>query len=77
MFNKSLSEFLSNKGYLPFATWSDWGELCFDTNRNSGDNNYPVVLWDHDIPERVKDFNADFLDLLVKQDEEMKKYSLS
>lgn len=34
-------ENLLKKGYIPFADWSDWGLLCFDTNRNDSGNNYP------------------------------------
>lgn len=29
------TEFLIEKGYVSFAEWSDWGLLCFDTNRNN------------------------------------------
>lgn len=41
-------EFLIDKGYIPFATWSDWGMLCFDTSKPVAEHNYPVVLWDHE-----------------------------
>ncbi|GAB4056506.1 SMI1/KNR4 family protein [Spirosoma litoris] len=62
------TEFLIDKGYIPFADWSDWGHLCFDTNQVSGDNNYPIVLWDHEIAEEVEKLYEDFFDLLIKLD---------
>lgn len=64
------TEFLIDKGYLPFADWSDWGLLCFDTNRNKLDNNYPIVLWDHDIALEIEDRYTDFYELLVKLDQD-------
>ena len=65
-------EYLIDKGYVPFADWSDWGLLCFDTNRNTNDHNYPIVLWDHEIADEVQDLYKNFYDLLVKLDEEEK-----
>lgn len=64
------AEFLIDKGYIPFADWSDWGLLCFDTNRNRENKNYPIVLWDHEIVDEVYDQYTDFYDLIVKLDEE-------
>jgi hypothetical protein len=65
-------EYLIDKGLLPFAGWSDWGLLCFDTNRNDGHANYPVVLWDHEQPYKYADFAPDFCQLLIQLDEEDK-----
>jgi hypothetical protein len=59
------TEFLIDKGYIPFASWSDWGLLCFDSNRNKDDNNYPIVLWDHEMAEDVTDKYKDFYDLMT------------
>jgi len=61
-------ELLINKGYLPFVRWSDWGELCFDTNRASIDNEYPVILWDHDDWLIFKPFSDNFQEALTKLD---------
>lgn len=66
-------EFLIDKGLLPIASWSDWGLLCFDTNRNKEDANYPVVLWDHEQAHHFKDFAPDFYQLLLHLDSEAKK----
>jgi len=75
-------EYLIDKGYIPFASWSDWGCLCFDTNSGSLDNNYEVVLWDHEMADafskliRYSKVPMDFKALLIyldKEDDEMKK----
>jgi hypothetical protein len=67
------AEYLIEKGYLPFANWSDWGLLCFDTNSNKEDNNYPVVLWDHEVADKFEAKYLDFFDLLIKIDAEEKQ----
>lgn len=67
------TEYLIEKGYIPFADWSDWGLLCFDANRNQSDNNYPIVLWDHEIADDVQDQYKDFYELITKLDEEERK----
>jgi len=68
IFNGYPKEFLIEKGFMPFADWSDWGLLCFDTNRNKENSNYPIVLWDHEISDEVQDQYKDFYDLLIKLD---------
>lgn len=35
------------KGFIPFADYSDWGVVCFDTNRMK-DNDCPIVMFDHE-----------------------------
>lgn len=66
------TEFLIDKGYIPFGNWSDWGLVCFDANRNKVDNNYPIVLWDHEIANEFQELSPDFHELLLKLDEEDK-----
>jgi len=63
------TEDLIEKGYIPFADWSDWGVLCFDTNRNQNDKNYPVVLWDHERADEYNDEYQDFYNLIKSLDE--------
>jgi hypothetical protein len=55
------------------VNWSDWGLLCFDTNRNKDDKNYPVVLWDYEMADKFQDQYKDFYDLLTKLDVEERK----
>ncbi|MEW8101054.1 MAG: SMI1/KNR4 family protein [Candidatus Thiodiazotropha endolucinida] len=42
------SEFIINKGYLPFAVYSDWGLWCFNLNEEEKEGIYPIYLWDHE-----------------------------
>lgn len=63
-------EFLIDKGYIPFANWGDWGLLCFDTNRNKDDHNYPIVLWDHEVADEFEDKSSSFYDLIIQLDKE-------
>ena len=49
IFNEYPRELLLDKGKIPFANWSDWGLLCFDTNNKHTNNEYPIVLWDHEM----------------------------
>jgi hypothetical protein len=42
-------EYLIDKGYMPFADFSDWGLMCFDLNRRNEDEECPIVLWDHEV----------------------------
>ena len=73
IFDGYSTEYLIEKGYIPFADWSDWGLLCFDTNRNKENNNYPIVLWDHETADQVQDEYKDFYDLITNLDLEEKK----
>jgi hypothetical protein len=61
-------EFLIDKGYIPFAVWSDWGLLCFDTTKNSDGNNYSIVQWDHERYDQFSFFSQDFRQLLTDLD---------
>jgi hypothetical protein len=66
-------EFLIGKGLIPFADWSDWGLLCFDTAQECIDNNYAIVLWDHESPFETEPFANNFYELIVKLNEEESK----
>jgi hypothetical protein len=63
-------EFLIDKGYIPFAHWSDWGLLCFDTNKPCINFDYPIVLWDHERWDTFEPYAANFYELLLKLDAE-------
>jgi hypothetical protein len=69
------TEFLIDKGYIPFANWSDWGLLCFNTNE--ANNNYPIVLWDHEYADSVQEKAYSFYELIVQLDEEDHKSFLN
>ncbi|ATL49310.1 SMI1/KNR4 family protein [Chitinophaga caeni] len=69
-------EYLFDKGYIHFADWSDWGALCFDTNRNFANNDYPIILWDHDRPLEIQDVSQSFIDLIIKLDKEHKEMTI-
>lgn len=47
-------KFLLDKGYLPFANYSDWGLWCFDINERDEQNECPVYLWDHEVVENFE-----------------------
>ncbi len=38
---------LIKKGFIPFADYSDWGIVCFDSNRMKN-NDCPIVRFDHE-----------------------------
>tara|TARA_B100000809_G_C14917256_1_gene452082 strand:- start:42 stop:566 length:525 start_codon:yes stop_codon:yes gene_type:complete len=61
-------EFLIDKGRIPFANWSDWGLLCFDTTLKTEGNNYPIVLWDHELQDKFEVVYDDFLSMLLELD---------
>jgi hypothetical protein len=62
------TEYLIERGWLPFADWSDWGLLCFDTTTGSSD--YPVGLWDHERPDELEPKHESFFELLTWLDKE-------
>jgi hypothetical protein len=66
IFHPELKEFMLDSGYIWFGNYQDWGFLCFDTNKKSIDNNYPVVLIDHETIEDQQTLYKDFLDCLQK-----------
>lgn len=44
-------ELLFDKGFLPFAGWSDWGRYCFCLNQRSPSGEYAIHQWDHGDPD--------------------------
>ena len=66
-------EYLIESGLIPFANWSDWGLLCFDTNENDTENNYPIVIWDHEMAEDYQYFSSNFKNMMIKLDKEDKE----
>lgn len=74
IFNGYPSKYLIETGRIPFANWSDWGLLCFDTTIKCENNNYPVVLWDHEMLDRFEykysDFNCMLSQLALEHEKE-------
>lgn len=64
------SEFLIEKGRIPFADWSDWGLLCFDTTAECKDFDYPIVLWDHEVYDQYQLMYDSFEAMLIQLDQE-------
>lgn len=59
-------DLLANK-YIPFADHYDWGFLCFDANEKVEDNEYPIVMIDHEMLGEVDSyshFSDNFRELL-------------
>jgi hypothetical protein len=61
-------EFHIDKGFIPFAVWSDWGLLCFDTTAGAANNDHPIVLWDHDSPNEIETVADNFVQLMIEMD---------
>lgn len=59
-------ELLIQRGYLPFADYSDWGLLCFQVTEANADGEYAVYRWDHDRPEEFEFFAPDLRSALER-----------
>jgi len=59
-------EHLIQKGYLPFADFSDWGLLCFRVPEQNANGEHPVYRWDHERPESYEFFAADLQSALER-----------
>jgi hypothetical protein len=66
---------IPDKGYLPFANYSDWGLWCFSLNERNEQNECPVYLWDHERPDDFE-FVADNLEAALKKELERYKKKL-
>lgn len=62
-------EVIIKKGFIPFANYSDWGIVCFDTNRMNNSES-PIVMFDHETlyenPVPYQDLYENF-ELMVKE----------
>ena len=47
-------ELLIEKGFLPFASYNDWGLLCFGIAEKNTEGEYPIYRWDHDRPQEFE-----------------------
>jgi hypothetical protein len=60
-------EYLIDKGYFPFADFSDWGLWCFKIDEVNESGEYPIYLWDHDRPLEYKKVAGDIYSGLLEQ----------
>lgn len=60
-------EYLLDKGFVPFAMYSDWGEWCFSVRERSVDGEDPIYLWDHDSPNEHEYVAATLEEALRKE----------
>jgi len=60
-------QLLIEKGYLPFADYSDWGLLCFRVTEHNTDGEYSVYRWDHERPEEFEFFASDLRSALERE----------
>lgn len=64
-------EFLIDTGRIPFANWSDWGLLCFDTTVENHNNDYSIVLWDHEVFDEFEPKYSNFNNMIIELDKEV------
>ena len=62
-------ELLIERGFLPFADFSDWGLWCFGLNEPNEAGEHPIYLWDHDRPEEFQRVADDLASGLKEQAE--------
>lgn len=70
VFDGNPKEFLIDKGLIPFANYSDWGLLCFNATKKAEDNEYEILLWDHERWDEVEFKFENFTAMLVALDAE-------
>lgn len=59
-------ELIENK-FIPFANHEDWGYLCFDARKSYTENEYPILMIDHELigdPDKYEKFNNNFMDMV-------------
>lgn len=62
--------FLIDRGYIPFADYSDWGLLCFNTHHKQPGNEYEIVLWDHEAWDEFQYKYKNFTEMMEALDKE-------
>jgi hypothetical protein len=67
-------EFLIDRGLIPFASYSDWGMVCFDTSKRLENGEYLIILWDHERAYESEPLHNSFLELLIGSDKADKNF---
>lgn len=62
------------KGLIYFADFSDWGMLCFDTNQEREDGEFPIVMIDHEDMETSHLYAENFRDLLESDEDRSNRF---
>lgn len=60
-------EDLIGNRFIPFANHMDWGFLCFDARNPVENNEYPILMIDHEILgdiESYREFNKNFMEMV-------------
>lgn len=57
-------EFIIGRGYIYFADFEDYGLLCFNTNEQAENNEYPIVFIDHEDLDDIHLYANNFKELL-------------
>jgi len=63
-FHPELKEYLLDQGFIWFGNHEDWGFLCFDANKSALENEYPIILIDHETIEAHQPRYKNFLGCL-------------
>ncbi len=64
VFNYMIPEQIIGKGFIYFADFEDYGILCFDTNEQNENNEYPIVYVDNYDLKEIHLYANNFLELL-------------
>ena len=63
---------LIKRNYLPFANYGDWGVLSFNANKKSMDDDYEIVILDHDDEyQKTQRYADNFLKMFELFDREL------
>lgn len=75
---EEIEEYYSNlieRNFIPFATLSDYGVLCFDANNSTANNEYSIVSFDHeDEYETPKIYSVNFASMFDEFEEHLKDW---
>lgn len=69
-------KYLIEKGFIYFADFEDYGLLCFDSNQNKENNEYPIVYIDHEDLSVNHLYAKNFKELLFADSERGNRFIL-
>lgn len=74
VFNSMVPEKIIGKGFIYFADFEDYGILCFNTNENYENNDYPIVYIDNYNLNEIYPYANNFLELLEADESKGEKF---